>query len=57
MARVYLLLGMLVVGGLATADYRGWSFTSYDEMKNVPKTIRANPGSYREMYRQRWFHK
>jgi hypothetical protein len=57
MGRIYLLFGMLVLGGLAFADYRGWSFTSYDEMKNVPKSIRSNPGAYRQMYGQRYFHK
>jgi hypothetical protein len=48
---------MLTVGTLAWADYRGWSFTRYDEMKGVPKTIRNNPGAYRGMYRHDYFHK
>ena len=57
MARIYFLVGLLTVGGLGWADYRGVSFTRYDELKGVPKTIRNNPGAYRGMYRTGYFHK
>jgi hypothetical protein len=57
MARAYLLLGALVVGAMAYADYRGLSFTRYDELKNVPKDIRNNPGAYRGLYQRYYFHK
>jgi hypothetical protein len=57
MARAYLLFGMLVIGALGWADYTGRGLTSYDEMRNVPKTIRNNPGAYREMYSHHYFHK
>ena len=57
MSRFYFLLGMMLIGGLGWADYRGLSLTSYDEMKDVPKTIRNNPGAYRQMYSHHYFHK
>ena len=35
----------------AVAEYRGWSFcTRVNEVKNVPKTVRDNPGAYRSHY-------
>ena len=56
MARAYLLFGLLTIGGLGWADYRGLSFARYDELKGVPKSIRNNPGVYRGTY-SRYFHK
>lgn len=52
----FLTYGTLVLGLLGWANYRGWSLTSYDEVKNVPKSIRDNPGAYRTVY-QRFYHK
>lgn len=57
MYRLYLLFGIAVLAGMTYADYRGLSFTSYDDVKNVPNSIRNNPGAYRRVYRQRYFHK
>ena len=57
MQRLYWLFGLFVLGTMAYADYRGWSFTSYDELKNVPKSIRNNPGAYRGLYQRSYFHK
>jgi hypothetical protein len=57
MERIYRLFGILVLGAMAWADYRGLSFTRYDEMRNVPKSIRNNPGAYRGMYSHSYFHK
>ncbi|MEW5977543.1 MAG: hypothetical protein AB1898_17255 [Acidobacteriota bacterium] len=56
MYRAFLVYGSLVLAALLYADYRGLSFTSFDEVKGVPKSIRENPGAYRSMY-QRFFHK
>jgi len=53
---VFVTYGALVLATLAWANYRGLSFTSYDEVRNVPKSIRDNPGAYRTVY-QRYFHK
>jgi hypothetical protein len=47
---LYVLYGILVLGTLATAEYRGWSLNSVDEVKNVPRSVRDNPGSYRSVY-------
>ncbi len=41
---------MIVLGMLGTAEYRGWSLTPVNEVKNVPKSVRDNPGSYRSVY-------
>ena len=56
MYRFLILFGTLVVGLYSMAEYRGWSLTSYDEVKNIPKSIRDNPGAYRSVY-QRYYHK
>jgi len=48
---IYLVFGLLLVGSVAAADWRGWSFSRATEVKNVPRTVRDNPGSYRPHYR------
>ncbi len=50
MTKAYLIYGMAVLMGLATAQYRGWSLSRYNEVKNVPRSVRDNPGSYRAIY-------
>ncbi len=56
MARFFFAYGILILGLFTYADYRGWSLTRYNEIKDVPKSIRNNPGAYRSMY-QRYYHK
>ena len=56
MVKLFLAYGILILGLLTYADYRGLSLTSYDEVKNIPRSIRNNPGAYRSMY-QRYYHK
>ena len=46
----YLLYGMVVLGMLGVSQYQGWSLNSINEVKNVPKSVRDNPGSYRSVY-------
>lgn len=46
----YLLFGILLVATLGAAEWRGWSLTRPREVKNVPRTVRDNPGSYRPAY-------
>ncbi len=46
----YLIYGLIVLAGVAAAEYRGLSLMSVDELKNVPKSVRDNPGSYRSVY-------
>ena len=50
MQRIYLLYGMLVLGGAGFAQFHGWSPYSITQLKNVPKSVRDNPGSYRSVY-------
>ena len=47
---LYILYGVIVLGTLAVAEYRGWSLNSVNEVKNVPRSVRDNPGSYRSVY-------
>ncbi len=56
MRKFFWIYGVAVLSFLAVAEIRGWSLTSYDEVKGVPKSLRDNPGSYRSTY-SRFFHK
>ena len=47
---LYLMYGMALIGMSGYANHRGWSFLSVDEVKNVPKSVRNNPGAYRSHY-------
>lgn len=47
----YLGYGLFLLTLLTAAEYRGWSFLRPDEVKNVPKSVRDNPGAYRSHYR------
>ena len=42
--------GVVLLGLLGAAQYTGWSFQKVNEVKNVPKTVRDNPGAYRSHY-------
>jgi hypothetical protein len=57
MQRLYTFFGIGLLSLFSLAEFRGWGFTSYDEVKGVPKSIRNNPGSYRSLYLHRFFHK
>lgn len=48
--RIYLLYGVAVLGLMATAQFRGWNLSTVNEVKNVPRSVRDNPGSYRSVY-------
>ena len=47
---LYLLFGVLLIATLGVAEWRGWSFVGATEVKNVPRSVRDNPGSYRPAY-------
>ncbi len=47
---LYLIYGIAVLAGLGVAQYQGWSLASVNEVKNVPRSVRDNPGSYRSVY-------
>lgn len=40
----------MVLGTLTMAEYRGWSWNRINEVNDVPKTVRDNPGAYRSHY-------
>lgn len=46
----YLVYGMLLLSAASWAEYKGWTLTRVDEVKDVPKTVRNNPGAYRSHY-------
>jgi hypothetical protein len=47
---MYLTIGLLLIGSAAAAEWRGWPPSRAAEVKNVPRTVRDNPGSYRPHY-------
>jgi len=47
---LFLIWGILVLATTAWAEYNGWSLTPVNQVENVPKTIRDNPGAYRSTY-------
>ena len=49
-SQLYLIYGFMVLGLVGMAQYRGWSMDSMNEVKNVPRSIRDNPGAYRAVY-------
>ena len=51
MRLLYLIFGLLLLGSAGYADYRGMSLLRPTELKNVPRSIRDNPGAYRSLYR------
>ena len=48
--KIYLLYGVAVLGLMATAQFKGWNMSNVNEVKNVPRSVRDNPGSYRSVY-------
>jgi hypothetical protein len=47
---LYAVFGSLVLGALAWAHFTGWALGNVNEVQNVPKSVRDNPGSYRSTY-------
>jgi len=56
MTRIFAILGTLVLGAYGWSSYTGWNFTRYETIRDVPQSVRNNPGSYRSVY-QRVPHK
>ncbi len=46
----YLIYSMMMLTTATWAEYKGWTFSSVNQVKNVPKTVRDNPGAYRSHY-------
>jgi hypothetical protein len=53
----YFAFGLLALMLSGAAQYYGYGFGNITEVKNVPKSVRENPGVYRSHYRgiPRWF--
>ncbi len=47
---LYLAYGLVLLGLTGWAEYRGWSFASVNEVREIPKSIRDNPGAYRSHF-------
>ena len=49
---LYLIYGILLLVFLGGVEYGGVPLTgaSINEVRNVPKTVRDNPGAYRSIY-------
>ena len=47
---IYAVFGALVLSCLGLAQYQGWSLTHVNEVKNIPRSVRDNPGAYRSVY-------
>lgn len=47
---IYLLFGATVLLVLAGAELRGWSPFRATQVKDVPRSVRDNPGAYRSIY-------
>ena len=50
MIRAFMIWSSLILAALTYGVYTGASLTQYDEIRNVPKSIRDNPGVYRSVY-------
>ena len=47
---LFVIYGVLLLGATGVAEYRGWSFSSINQQRVLPKSIRDNPGAYRSSY-------
>jgi hypothetical protein len=46
----FLIYSVMLLGGAAFAEYRGYSFDNVNRVSNIPRTVRDNPGAYRSTY-------
>jgi hypothetical protein len=47
---IYSVYGFLLLLTAGYGEYSGWSLTRVNEVKNVPRSVRDNPGTYRSVY-------
>lgn len=54
MHKAYLIYGLLVIGLVAVAEYRGWTFldTTVGNELPMPPSMRDNPAAYRTQFLQ-----
>ena len=42
--------------GLGALQYSGYCISDYDKIRDVPTSVRSNPGSYRTHYSSHYVH-
>lgn len=47
---MYMVYGLVVLGFMAMAQYRGWSLAPLNQTREFPRTVRDNPGAFRPSY-------
>ncbi|MBV6431104.1 MAG: hypothetical protein IANPNBLG_01226 [Bryobacteraceae bacterium] len=47
---LFSIYGLLIAGFVGYSQWRGWSLDRVNEVRNVPKSIRDNPGAWRSHY-------
>lgn len=54
---LYTAYGAIVLALMSFAQWSGFTLADVNEVKNVPKSVRENPGVYRSHYGwlPRWF--
>ena len=50
MRSLFSIYALLIVGWAGWSQYRGWSMDRVNELRNVPRSIRDNPGAWRSHY-------
>ena len=48
--KLYAIYGAVVIAAMGIAELRGWTMMPINELKDVPKSMRDNPGAYRSHY-------
>jgi hypothetical protein len=47
---IYLMYGLAMLTVMSVAQFRGWSLSSLDQLREAPRSVRDNPGAYRSTY-------
>jgi hypothetical protein len=47
---LYLTYGLAMLAFMSFAQFRGWSLNSLNQTREVPRSVRDNPGAYRSTY-------
>jgi hypothetical protein len=50
MTKLHAIYSLFLTGFASYLGWTGFSFSSGDEVRNVPRSVRDNPGSYRSIY-------
>lgn len=48
--RIYTIYSAALLSLFSASQYFGWSMSSARQVKDIPRTIRDNPGAYRSHY-------